>query len=66
MSEPQNLSLSRVAEGIGPKTPGNLDDCQALQQAAEKVLNPTEFFLKDEEACRNRKPLFREVFIFAG
>ncbi len=38
-------SLSRVAEGIGPKTPGNLEPANAVQP---KVLNPTEVFLKDE------------------
>lgn len=49
-------SLSRVAEGIGPKTPGNLG-ASAFGMSewfeAEKVLNPTgvsikEIILKDE------------------
>ena len=55
MYKHKKRSLSRVAEGIGPKTPGNLG-ASAFGMSewleAEKVLNPTgisiEFFLKDE------------------
>ena len=62
-----------MAEGIGPKTPGNLGACK--RNRAEKVLNPTEAFaecrqdamrhvknvLKDEEKSGNRLSLsFKE------
>ena len=53
-----------MAEGIGPKTPGNLGAsarCMSVKREAEKVLNPTGFFrretfLKDEvkTSLRNR------------
>ena len=61
-----------MAEGIGPKTPGNLG---ISFMEVEKVLNPTEAFakcrqdamrhvknvLKDEEKSRNRLSLsFKE------
>lgn len=46
----------RVAEGIGPVKPGNLDIRIECGQA--KVLNPTDYTnLKDEETIMNIEPL---------